>query len=397
MVRDDSRVNKVEPYDIRYLPEAIEAYVDGDWVAIEDANPSEALIKPNDIIELPPGTINLKDIPTTSTYGFLLFNFMVIEFSFGDKIPYVSTNDYKSILNKLTDNLVDEDKEVAGKFIPSELRRFTQSMLELTGLVPYIAATGSAATLTTHPEMVKTREALFERYKDQLDDPAIITMIQNELVELDKAWIESNGDSEFYKSNKSFTVKRKKMFVMHGIEASFAEGNEFELIKTSLAEGWNPKDLVSINNSIREGSYDRGAGTAKGGEFVNTLQRIFQNVKVIEGDCGTKLTTNYKVSEFDYKSYIGMNYVSGTKLIEFTEELAKSNMGKVLKFRRPILCQSELTDFCESCVGPKLSASPYAIGQLISDMGSILMSTFMASMHGTELSVSEYDFNIAIR
>ena len=393
--------HEIEPYDINYTTEGVVFYnpTTSAWEPVEDAIADKPLYHNRELASFPAGSVINHPDAIETTYGRMLFNHMVICYAFGDKVPFQHKIKPYDVINLIVRDVVDEDAEVPeGQIVyrPSELQHYIQALFELASLCSYITPTGSEKTLTTHPEMAATRRRLLEENKDRLHDPAVITEIQNKLIALDKEWLKDDNAMDYYIDGKSFTVKRKKMFVMTGIEDAFEEGNNFTLIEKSLEEGWDMNTLPAQFNSIRQGSFDRGHDTALGGEKVTFLQRIFQNARIVPGDCGTKLKSTVIPTKIDYHMFIGMNRVEGSKLIVITEEYAKANIGKPILIRRPALCNAERMHFCEACCGPRWIKDPTKIVSDSCAPGSIIMGAYMSSMHGNELSVAEYDFEVEI-
>lgn len=396
----------LEVYDIEYRNDGVYWFNEqGEWEIIEDGDPDMPLFKANDAVTFTESVIPSQKSELETTYGRMLFNWMVIHYAFGTKLPYQQKVMPDGIVKQFVNHVVDEpdvkneiSTSVDGTnemvFYPSEIERFVKALFELTSLCPYITPTGSSKSLTTHPEMVKTRNALLAKYKDELHDAAVVAKIQDELVALDKEWLKGDSAEGYYINNKSFTVKRKKMFAMHGIESAFRDDGSFDLIPTSLAEGADMSKLVATYNSIREGSYNRGADTALGGEKVTFLQRIFQNIRVVDGDCGTKLTYPLMLTKDVAAVYLGMNIMEVNKVVELTSENIDKYYGKVVQLRRPILCKAGHTDYCSVCASTALANNPRAIASEISSVGSTIMYAFMGAMHGVELAVSHYDYKV---
>lgn len=386
-----------EPFDINYKDDGV-YWFNGEtkaWELVEDGVAGEPLYDNRGMASFPADSIPNHPDAIETTYGRMLFNWLVMVYAFGNKLPFQEKTTSKAIVKLFCERVIDDDETPPDSktyFTASEVQRFVKAMYELPSLCQYITPTGTEKTLTTHPDMIKRRTELLEKHKDNLT-PAVIAEIQNELIELDKEWLKGDEAMDYYLSGKAFSVKRKKMFVMHGIEASFQEDGNFTLIPTSLDEGGDLKNMVAKNNSIREGSYDRGADTAKGGEKVTFLQRVYQNTKIIPGDCGTKLTYKFVINAQNAHAYYGLNMVEGNKLVVLTPELAKEHFGKVVAIRRPLLCRASHTDYCECCTGPSLAKSPRGVASEIAAVGSDIMYAFMQSMHGTELSVAHFDFN----
>ncbi|HHJ0714833.1 TPA: hypothetical protein ACQFDA_004762, partial [Escherichia coli] len=88
----------------------------------------------------------------------------------------------------------------------------------------------------------------------------MIVKIEKALDELDKQWLSGDQSIEFYNSPKS-RMRRRKLMLMYGIESSFQEGGNYTLIPNALVEvdKAGMDNLVAKFNSIREGSFSRGA------------------------------------------------------------------------------------------------------------------------------------------
>lgn len=387
--------DELQTYDIEYRADGTYWYsVElGAWTLIEDATPMKPLLNVATLADFNEDDIPLKDSPKQTTYGRMLFNWMVVYYAFGTKIPFQNKIKPTDLVKVFSPRTVHEDAAVEDEsaiFRPSEIGRYVQALFELPSLTPYITPTGSERTLRTHPDMAKLRARLIKEAGDKINDPVVITNIQNQLIALDQEWLAGDEAKLYYLSKKDFTVKRKKMFVMHGIEGSFSEKGEFTFIPKALDEGWDLDNMPAVNNAIREGSFDRGHDTALGGEKVTFLQRIYQNAKVMPGDCGTTVVDIRVLRQENHKLYFGFNMVTPSGLVRLTAENAKDYIGKVVKLRRPILCKSPFMDFCEACATVELARSPRAIASEISAIGSEIMGAFMSSMHGVELAVAEF-------
>ncbi|MFO5979439.1 hypothetical protein ACLBSL_32665, partial [Klebsiella pneumoniae] len=82
------------------------------------------------------------------------------------------------------------------------------------------------------------------------------------------------------KHSKLFGGVRKKVFGMFGGEAPFQDGTSVEYIGKSLEEGIDTDHMPVMNNSLRYGSYNRGAQTALGGESTKTNYRMVGTVRI---------------------------------------------------------------------------------------------------------------------
>lgn len=185
---------------------------------------------------------------------------------------------------------------------------------------------------------------------------------------------------------------------MHGAEVGL-DGNtvNVELVKNSLYEGWDPKNFAAMNNSLRLGSYSRGAETMLGGVEVKWMQRASSNLNVIKEDCGTKLGKVLTVKESDIKDVVGFTIFDKDESIYIEDkEQAGTYLGKTIMVRTPMYCAGKKTDFCTFCLGKRLSTTPTALSSAVSAYGSEFLSISLANAHAKALELAEMDLETAL-
>lgn len=341
--------------------------------------------------------------PVKTTYGNLLFNWIALVYPFATTIEYINVKvDLKAIEKiieeKLMDNPATNVERIPGKIYVDQYLKFNKAVLSLAGLTQLCVPSASPRTLTTDPRVYVRRAELLEQYKNDLDDPAIIALIDAELIKIDKEWIANDPDGSmgFFIKGKSFNVIRKKQFLMHGAEAAFTDGTTVKLIPTSLVEGWDIRMLPEMANSLREGSYSRGTLTALGGAAVKETYRVGQNTRIVAEDCGSVLGLPTLMNQARVGKYVGNYVLEGGKSILLTAENLPSYLNKLISVRSPVYCHTPGSNFCKFCAGEKLAESPEAIGTFLADVGSTFMGRFMAAMHGKVLATAEYKPAMAI-
>jgi hypothetical protein len=149
-------------------------------------------------------------------------------------------------------------------------------------------------------------------------------------------------------------------------------------------------------NSLRMGSYNRGASTALGGEAAKFSARIFQNTKLAEDDCGSTVGMPFLVTEYNKNMFVGRYLFNGKKLEEVKEGDLDNQVGKVLRFRSPQTCWTENGNYCGTCMGRLVADSGIGLGPQASAVGSAILSAFLAMMHGTKLESKKMDFRNAL-
>lgn len=329
-------------------------------------------------VKVPPGKIPNITKETSSTYGRLLLNHLLLVAHFVDKIPYQNGNWLSDkLINKVMD-IVATDDNISSE----EAHSFVNATQFITGLTQICVPSASEKSLSTDPKIKAKRKELLEKYKDTLDDPATVSKIEQELIAMDKQWLKGDPSEGFYLSSKSYNIVRKKAHVMYGGERDFLNENKMTLIPKSLDEGWDMDHLPEMINSLRDGAYSRGGATAIGGVKVKMFQQVFQNARISMPDCGTNLGLRYSVTQLNHKFFIGRQLINGKEL---TSENIKSFIGKDINIRSPMYCNAAQTDYCEICSGKKVSEHPNAINMLAASIGSVFMLREMAKTHGKEL------------
>lgn len=402
LAAEDDPETQAAPYAVRYKPDATEVFVnkgdDWGWEVIEDAAPMQPLLYPCDPLTIQPGNIPNCNEVTETTYGDLLFNWIVLVEPFNDIIPYqVGPVSISAVERLVAAKLVsDEDSSgippKEGDITVQMYMRFGRCIGALAGFAQVFVPTMTPKALTTDPGVRAKRAELLEKHKDRLFDPVVQAEIQNELIAMDKAWVKDDPSEGFLLSNKTFGTARKRMFLIHGPEAGFDEGGNAELVVNSLNEGWDTDHLVAMFNSTRAGSFYRGAQTALGGEAVKFFMRMFQNATVSEEDCGTKLGMYRRIAKGTGNKYIGLYEIVGNSIRRIDETRAKEIEGTTILTRSPSFCKTDGTDFCARCVGDALASIPFALAQEATAIASKFMDVMMASAHAKELKTAKLDF-----
>jgi hypothetical protein len=404
-VVESTPVNGEPLYSIRYNRDSTEVYVptlEGDiWVSISDTVPMAPLFYASDDLEVTPDMIPNCSGKVASTYGDLLFNWMVLVEPFDKRIDYqvgpVSISKIERLIaKKLVDDVVVAGRQPSPEEIPvSMYMRFGRCMGALAGFVQVFVPTLTPKSLTTDPNIRDRRTALLEEHADRLQDPVVVSKIQNELIQMDKNWIKDDPSEGFLLSNKTFATARKRMFLIHGPEAGFNEGGNADLVVNSLNEGWDINKIVPMFNSSRAGSFYRGALTALGGEAVKFFMRVFQNVNISEEDCGSGLGVYHTIEKGQGDYYAGLWEITKTGILLITEDRAKTLEGKTVLTRSPLFCKTGATDFCARCVGEALAAIPNAISSENTSVASHFMMIMLASAHAKELNTAQLNFEEA--
>lgn len=395
-------------YDIDYLPYKGEKHYyfinpeTKESVDIIDSDVNRPLFNFREPLKLNAGDYpNLKEDITTN-YGIALANAVVLVYPFNDKIDFINgqmnVGDIESqIAARLTtDKEYQKPKELKrpDPIYVSEYLNYIDAITSLDGLSQLVVPSATEKSLMTSPEVIKRRDELLEQYKDQLNDPAVVSKIEAELIALDKEWIKGDLSEGFYHKSKSFDIIRKKVHIMQGYEGGF--GYNPTTITASLDEGWNRESLPANINALREGVYGRGKMTGLGGYATKTTARVFQNITIEEEDCGTTLGWDKEVTESNKKTFLGFYIVDGKSSTLLTKENIAKYVGKTVVLRSPQFCKTPDNKFCKHCMGQPNSELETGTGALATDITSAIMYHAMGAAHAVALKTAAYDPKITI-
>lgn len=354
----------------------------GKFDPITDCPEGEPLLEHQTKIDLEPGDLKcLKEPVKGTSYGEAVCNAVFFDWAADGKIPY-----FKGPLEKYVKKTVPALLE-DGTLNFSNLDRLYKSQGYLTLFADFLVYTYTPKSLTASPEALKILKELLEKYKDQLSDPAIAAMIDEAVVNADREYIKGDEAAKFFLKDKIYATVRKKMFYTQGGIARLDDPSKMDYIPNSLYEGIKPENLPAIINALRSGSYDRGVSTALGGEAAKFANRVFQNLKIAEDDCGTKVGKPETVSAG--RNLVGRYIVGEDQPI--TEERFKSLIGKQIILRDPTGCKTKNGNLCAKCMGDAETNSKTGIGPRMAEMLNVFLSISLAAFHGRVAKTVEFN------
>lgn len=373
---------------------------DGSSEMIADSTPGMPLINMFSKIKLSKNDlINIDNIVETEI-RIAIVNYLLLVNPFGKKIPYINgevkINSIEStIAEKLTNDKVSED----GITIP-EYIKFVDNSSMLTMFSRLVTVSATYKSLLPPPNIEKKKKELIKEYiakygEHVFKDYVKVTEFINDLGKIDDEWLKDDPAYGKLISGKVKNNARAKMFLTYGAEPGFDRSGNATLVSNSLDEGWpeEAKELAQMFNISRSGSFDRGNETQKGGSAAKVVLRATNSIKIINGDCGTKLGRLFQVTKDDKDKVTGRNIFIGNNTVAINASNFNAQIGKNIVLRSPAYCKQINGNICTSCAGEQLSGYKDGISLIVLDISAILLAISMSAMHGQALKTVKLDMD----
>lgn len=329
-------------------------------------------------------TLEAGDLPnitekTKTAYSSAMFNIYLFIWPYKTPFPYIATRFGGKDVDKLVEEALREGTITTQEYT----KRHTQAMQRLTAFMQLFVTAATEKSIRPSKRAIKVRDELLKKYKDELSDPAILALIDQTVTAVDKEDMKGDEAERFFLKGKAYATVRKKMFTLQGGIVSLEDSTKMDLLPTSLEEGIRPEDFPVMVNNLRSGSYSRAKDTALGGEAAKFAARVFQNTKISNDDCGSKIGRITRVRSDNYAPLKG-RYLPGSDE-PLTVEAAKKLVGKEVILRDPATCREPNNNFCVRCIGETIANSKVSITSLMNAQGNVYMSVALAAFHGSSL------------
>lgn len=372
----------------------------GEEVIISDAKATEAVFSIKDQVEVLFGMLPNITEATVTTLGNLLFNACVVSYAFGKKIPYCNSKKTadigyleKLIANRLQSGFAPEGGGEVDKFFIDEYLRFGEGFQYLQGFNFLWVQCVTERLLQTPPNNSSLKKEIVNKVGDTIGKPAVLASVYKELDDNDKVFLAGDPGETFI--NKKVRVARRKMFLIQGGEAGLEGGDTFDIATNSLAEGIEVAKFPVYNNVLRAGSLNRGYETQLGGVATKEMLRATSNIRIVKGDCGSKLGRRLLITkENANRQLVGFSVVTERGPVFVKDpEAAGAYIGKRLIRRSAMYCKTTGENFCEVCVGQRYATHPTGVAMGITNIGGTLLGIFMSAMHAKELVVHDLELD----
>ena len=367
---------------------------------IDDYDGSEPLYSFKDRITIDSTWCQNVKEPIETQVGNLIFNCLCLESAFGNKIDFITGKvNLGSIDNIIASKLQSTPKDITTKvqdvIYIDEYVNYMSALQFLSTLTQLTTYGATPKTLVGPPGIKEFKQKLAAEYGDTLTDPVKLAEFESKLLAYDAAYLKGDPADGTFVTGKIKNIARKKMFLSIGSEAGFDGSLKANPVLNSLEEGLpeSGKDLTTLFNAARAGSFSRGFSTKLAGTSAKALFRVANSFGVLDRDCGTKLGIRRYYDKTCIDKLVGRYLIDGT-FIE-TLEIAKKYLDTNIVVRSPMYCTEEGTNICKVCAGFKLSQFPDGLAIPITEISGIFLSSYLKAMHSQVLATAEMNINTA--
>lgn len=332
-----------------------------------------------------------------TTLGLILLNAVALYESFGTKIAYINNPFTPQSIEKIVAPLLrsydpGEKNRDEKAFYVDELEKFSKAVLFLETLSPIFCSSITRAGLLPAPGRKEFKKELLKKYEGKLEDPVEMAKFEGELKKFDETYLQANDEAYGKFMGGKVKASRMKSYMTQGGETNdFVGSMKVTPIVQALEDGipLDPDGFTAISNTIRYGSFSRGAETVNGGVVAKSLMRAADNWKITQGDCGSKLGISRSYNEKEIDLLVGRSYIKEGKavLINSIDE-AKPFINRKIVLRSPQYCRRPGTQTCEVCAGKALSKYPTGLPIPLMEVSGGILADSLKKMHNTALSTA---------
>lgn len=351
----------------------------------------EPLFTKDTVVTVDSSTLPMVSGTIQTKLGVLLINLICLHECFGAKIPYQDGKLSPGKLErKIAERLVTTGKESKPEDISvKDYLKFTEAVAFVESLAPIFVQSISKAGLLPPPGRFEFRQQLLKKYEGKLTDPVEMAKFENELAAFDDEYLKKNDPTYGKFMSGKAKAARSKMYLSQGGETnSFVDAMDVTPIIPSLEEGipMDQKGFTAISNTIRYGSFSRGAETVNGGVIAKGVQRASDNWIIQQEFCGTPFTKDFHVTPHNQDELKGRYILIGKEriVVESTEQ-AGSYLGQRVKLYSPQYCKAKGLKSCRVCSGETLSLFPEGIQIPLMNVSSGILKDSLKKMHNTTL------------
>jgi len=368
----------------------------GELEKIDDATISEPLFTFKDRILVDSKWDRNITSPIETNLGNLFFNIICITSSFKKPYPFitgvvniVTVENY--IATYLHDNPKENEERTLDYFYVDEYLKFIDALQYISTFTQLCTWSVTRKGLLAPTGIKEFKATLLKKYEGKLTNPVEMANFEKELMDFDNKYLEGDPANNTFITGKIKLEARRKQFLSMGGESAFSKNLTVTPITTSLDDGIStqPDAFVAEMNSIRIGSYQRGAETVKGGVTAKYLLRAGNNFHIVDTDCGTKLGIHRRFTKSNAASLVG-RYIIDSKLVHMENINDTSNyLDKEVIVRSPLYCKLTGDNICKICAGDNINKYPTGITIPLTEISGIILLSSLKAFHSNSTAVTK--------
>ena len=368
----------------------------------------ESLVNPYDTFTVPIGRFSYIDNKGKersnknkfiTTFGIWIFNIFMIkgfDFSkfFGGYINKEINADAMEAINQKLVYFLAENKITIATY-----KKFQDYSLWLMPFENVLSYSFSEEVLRFSNTVQKKKEELIAANKEKLDsgDFATAEKIEKELINYAKELLKDNPGIDSYISGCGGSMGNnfKNIYIMKGAirDPDPNAKQMFNIVTSNFCDGISADEYSVVANSLAAGPYARSKKTEQGGYWEKLFGAALQSIILDEStdDCGSKGYVTVTLTPKNINIYMYNYIIEGNKLVELTSDNMDSYIGKTVKMRFSIFCQSK-TGICKTCAGNLFSRrNSKNIGLTCIQIPSTLKNVAMKAFHDSTIKTTKID------
>lgn len=333
-----------------------------------------------------------------TTIGRLIANLFLYE-SFGTKIDYINQKFVPSDIEKKIAPVLQSDPKPGQPDDPSAIYvrdnlMFCKSVSLVETLSPIFSNSVSRVGVLPPPGRKEFKAELLKKYEGRLHDPVEMSKFEEELGKFDDNYLKNDPSYGTFMKGKTAKARSKLFMTQGGESNNFTGSLEVTPIIPALEDGiaLDKAGFTASANTIRFGSFARGAETVNGGVVAKGLNNAADNWVVVEGDCGSKLGITRVYTGSETSLLVGRSTIIDGKTVKIeTKEDAGKFDGKAVILRSPQYCKMESTRTCTTCATPEISVYKRGVTIPLGEVSGGILSDSLKIMHDSSLTAATMD------
>lgn len=400
---------KIEPYLGQLIKEPFGFFVynpAGEKVAIKtERKLDEPLFSKKDTVTIDSNWLPNCTTEQETTVGRLIANAIAIYEPFGRLVEYQNKPMTPEKIEKLVAGLINSEPKPGEDKDPSKL--YVENLVKFQAAVSYLESFSGIFSHSVTPKGLvpppgrhEFRKALLKEYDGQLTDPVKMGEFEDKLKKFDAEYLKDDPSYGKFLKGKVIQARTAGFLTQGGEANNFTGALDVVPIIPGREEGipLDPVGFTAISNTIRYGSFARGAETVNGGVVAKGIMRAVDNWRITPDDCGTTLGKRMLIrNKTMAEEIVGRHRIeSGKSVLISNIEEANAFIGKVILLRSSQYCRKKGNETCHICAGEKLSKFPNGVTIPLADFSGGLLADSLKQMHNSKLQAEVVDLSSVI-